>query len=179
MDELASLVDDLLKGGEAKDPFGAAAAVDTLRKALGGKRWQDTVAAHLSLLNRLDAFVTMLQLEDGDPADVLQNVTWQVQTEYTHDVMVVESDRLLTTEGYYIQKIDRVGTKLWRRSTPDENRRIAVNPNAGGGYVYTVAESDRVEIRDSNGWLVRDWSMLSDGTGLDYPYGIQVIQYPG
>jgi hypothetical protein len=108
-----------------------------------------------------------------------QNVTWQVKTEYTHDAIVVENDRILTTEGYYIQKIDRIGTQLWKRSTPDENRRIAVNPNVGGGYVYTVGESDRVEIRDINGYLIRDWSMLSDGTGLDYPYGIQVIQYPG
>ena len=108
-----------------------------------------------------------------------QNVTWQVKSEYTHDAIVVESDRLITTEGYYIQKIDRVGTKLWKKMTPDEDRRIAVNPNAGGGYVFTVAESDRIEFRDVDGNLIRDWSALSDGTGLDYPYGIQIIEYPG
>ncbi len=108
-----------------------------------------------------------------------QNVTWQVKSEYTHDVIVVENDHLLTTEGYYIQKIDRLGNKLWKKSTPDEDRRIAVNPNVGGGYIYTVAESDRVEFRDVNGNFLRDWSMLSDDTGLDYPYGIQVIEYPG
>ena len=60
-----------------------------------------------------------------------QNVTWQVKSEYTHDAIVVENDRLITTEGYYVQKIDRVGTKLWKKMTPDEDRRIAVNPNAG------------------------------------------------
>ena len=32
--------------------------------------------------------------------------------------------------------------------TPDEDRRIAVNPNVGGGYVFTVGESDRIEFRD-------------------------------
>jgi hypothetical protein len=108
-----------------------------------------------------------------------QNVTWQVKSEYTHDAIVVENDRLITTEGYYVQKIDRVGTKLWKKMTPDEDRRIAVNPNAGGGYVFTVAESDRIEFRDQDGNLLRDWSALSDGTGLDYPYGIQIIDYPG
>ncbi len=106
-----------------------------------------------------------------------QNVTWQVKTEYTHDAVVVENDRIITTEGYYIQKIDRTGTRLWKHNTPDEDRRVAIDPNLGGGYVFTVAESDRVEFRDIDGNLLRDWSMLSDGTGLDYPYGIQVIQY--
>lgn len=47
--------------------------------------------------------------------------------------IVVENDRVVTTEGYYIQKIDRAGTKLFKMSTPDENRKIAVNPNFGGG----------------------------------------------
>jgi hypothetical protein len=108
-----------------------------------------------------------------------QNVTWQVRTEYTHDAIVVENDLILTSEGYYIQKINRSGTQLWRQSTPDEDRRIAVNPNPIGGYVYTVAESDRVEFRDINGNLIRDWAMLSDGTSLDFPYGVQVIDYPG
>ncbi|HEY3162937.1 MAG TPA: hypothetical protein VGJ71_01185 [Candidatus Limnocylindrales bacterium] len=108
-----------------------------------------------------------------------QTVTWQVKTEYTHDAIVVDNDRLLTIEGYYIQKIDRAGTKLWKQMTPDEDRRVGLNPNTNGGYVFTVAESDRVEFRDASGNLLRDWSALSDGTNLDYPYGIQVIQYPG
>ena len=107
-----------------------------------------------------------------------QNVTWQVRTEYTHDALVVESDRIITTEGYYIQKIDRAGVRFWKKMTPDEDRRVALDPNLGGGYVFTVAESDRVEFRDIDGNLLRDWSMLSDGTGLDYPYGVQVIDYP-
>ena len=108
-----------------------------------------------------------------------QNVTWQVKTEYTHDAVVLPDDRLLTIEGYYIQKIDRVGTKIWKRMTPDEDRRVAFNPNTNGGYVFTVAESDRVEFRDPDGNLLRDWSALSDGTSLDYPYGVAVIEYPG
>ena len=106
-------------------------------------------------------------------------VTWRVESEYTHDVQVVENDRLITTEGYYIQKIDRAGTKLWKRNTPDEDRRVAMNPNVGGGYVFTVGEGDRIEFRDINGNLLREWARLSNDTVLDYPYGIQVIEYPG
>jgi hypothetical protein len=102
-----------------------------------------------------------------------------VASEYTHDVQVVENDRLITTEGYYIQKIDRAGTRLWRWNTPDEDRRFAMNPNLGGGYIFTVGEGDRIEFRDINGNLLREWSRLSNDTVLDYPYGIQVIEYPG
>lgn len=106
-----------------------------------------------------------------------KNVTWNVRTEFTHDAIVVEDDRVLTTEGYYIQKIDRQGAPIWRHSTPEENRRIAVNP--AGGYIYTVAEADKVEFRDTAGTILRQWSMLSDGSMLDYPYGIQVIDFAG
>jgi hypothetical protein len=108
-----------------------------------------------------------------------QAVTWVVKSEYTHDVMVVENDNLLTNEGYYVQKINRAGTRLWKKNTPDEDRRVAVNPNFGGGYIYTVGEGDRIEFRDVNGNLLRDFSKLSDNTVVDYPYGIQVIDYPG
>jgi DNA-binding beta-propeller fold protein YncE len=106
-----------------------------------------------------------------------QNVTWNVRTEFTHDAIVVENDQLLTTEGYYIQKITRQGGQVWRHSTPDENRRIAVNPS--GGYIYTVAEADKVEFRNIAGTLLRQWSAVSDGSTLDYPYGLQVIDFTG
>ncbi|MEX2552824.1 MAG: PQQ-binding-like beta-propeller repeat protein [Actinomycetota bacterium] len=106
-----------------------------------------------------------------------QNVTWSVKTEFTHDAIVVENDLVLTTEGYYIQKIDRQGGQIWRHSTPQENRRIVVNP--AGGYIYTVGEGDRIEFRDIGGNLVRQWSALSDGSSLDYPYGLQLIDFTG
>jgi hypothetical protein len=108
-----------------------------------------------------------------------QAVTWQVKTEYTHEAIVLQDDKLLTIEGYYIQKIDRLGTRIWKKMTPDEDRRVGLNPNPQGGFVFTVAESDRVEFRDADGNLLRDWSALSDGTSLDYPYGVAVIDYPG
>jgi hypothetical protein len=106
-----------------------------------------------------------------------QKITWSAKTEYTHDALLVETNKILTTEGYYIQKIDQFGNQLWKWMTPDEERRIAVNPN--GGYIYSVGEGDRIEFRDTAGKLLRQWSAVSDGTHLDYPYGIQVVDYGG
>jgi hypothetical protein len=106
-----------------------------------------------------------------------QTVSWRVASEYTHDALVVENDRVITTEGYYIQKISRMGTRLWQFSTPDENRRVAINP--AGGYIFTVAYTDKVEYRDVAGNVQGGFSQLSDGSKLDFPYGIQVIDYPG
>jgi hypothetical protein len=106
-----------------------------------------------------------------------QNVTWSARTEYTHDAMLVETDKILTTEGYYIQKIDQWANQIWKKMTPDEDRRIAINPN--GGYIYSVGEGDRIEFRDVNGNLTGSWSRVSDGTTLDYPYGIAITDYGG
>jgi hypothetical protein len=38
---------------------------------------QLSAAAHSSLLHRLDAYLTMLQKAQGDPAAILENVRWQ------------------------------------------------------------------------------------------------------
>ncbi|MDX6677489.1 MAG: hypothetical protein QOE31_1541 [Solirubrobacteraceae bacterium] len=126
---------------------------------------------------------TLLMSGFGEVKEVTYNpggtptVTWRVASEYSHDAIVVENDRVITTEGYYIQKIDRAGTRLWSQSTPDEDRRVAMNPS--GGYIFSVGEGDRIEFRDVNGTLQRSFSRLSDGTSLDFPYGIQVVDYPG
>ncbi len=104
-----------------------------------------------------------------------QTVTWSIPTEYTHDALHVENGYMLTSEGYYIQKIDRSDNLIWKISTPDEERRIAVNPY--GGYIYTVLLGDRVEFRGTDGHLISQFSKLSDGTTLYYPYGIAVIDW--
>jgi hypothetical protein len=106
-----------------------------------------------------------------------QNVTWTAKTEYTHDAILVETNKILTVEGYYIQKIDQFANQIWKKMTPEEDRRIAINPN--GGYIYSVGEGDRIEFRDTNGNLTGSWSRVSDGTTLDYPYGIAITDYAG
>ena len=85
---------------------------------------------------------------------------------------------LLTVEGYYIQKLDRQSnTQAWKVMTPDEDRRVAINPS--GGYIYTVAQGNRIEFRDINGKMIQQLSTLRNGTRFNYPYGIRVITYSG
>ena len=154
-------------------------------RATGAEVWRHLVPEAHSVHFRTaeqsynSALPTLLVGGFGDVKEVTYQpnqaplVTWRVPTEYTHDAIVVENDRVITSEGYYIQKIDRTGARLFKMSTPDENRKIAVNPNFGGGYVCAVGEGDRDRVPRLNGNLLRDFSRLSDDTVLDFPYGIQ------
>jgi hypothetical protein len=159
-------------------------------RATGQEVWRQLVPEAHSVHYRTAAqsynsnLPTLLVGGFGDIKEVTYNpgstptVAWRVASEYTHDAIVVENDRVITTEGYYIQKINRSGARLWYWSTPDENRRVAVNPD-GSGYIFTVGNGDRIEFRDLNGVLQRQFSQLSDGTSVDFPYGIQVVDDPG
>lgn len=70
-------VSDLIKSQRAGDPFGAAKAVKTLGAAIQSEAVENAAVAHTALLNKLDSFLTMRQLSQGDTADILQNVRWQ------------------------------------------------------------------------------------------------------
>jgi hypothetical protein len=59
------------------DPFGLKPALARLKKAVAAGSAPDALPSHATYLNGLDAMLTMLQLEDGDPACVLHNVEWQ------------------------------------------------------------------------------------------------------
>jgi hypothetical protein len=61
----------------ADDPFKIQRQVAGLRKSLAGKADVGVLVCLCSYLERIDAHLTMLQLSQGDRADVLQNVTWQ------------------------------------------------------------------------------------------------------
>ena len=74
---VSRFLDDLIKAQRAGDPFVLAAALKTLRTSLDGGDAEPAAVAHTALLNKLDAFLTMRQLAQGDPADILQNVRWQ------------------------------------------------------------------------------------------------------
>jgi hypothetical protein len=114
-----------------------------------------------------------------------QTVTWRIATEFTHAAIVMEDDSLITTEGYYAQRITRSGAVVWRQYVPvdergnrlpEELRRVAVMPD--GQLVFTGAEANRIEFHRANdGSRIRMWSVLSDGTGVNYPYGIQMSDY--
>jgi hypothetical protein len=103
-------------------------------------------------------------------------VVWSASSEYTHDILPLPNSGgdLLTSEGYYIRRIHRApGAPVWRQDTPDEDRRFALNPN--GGFIVSSGEGDVIEFRNNDGTLDHSWHTLSDGSELNYPYGIRVI----
>jgi hypothetical protein len=74
---IAEMQRKLLASHKAGDPFRVVKALTALRKAAKAGRTEAVAVAHSALLNKLDSYLTMLQLEQGDSADILQNVRWQ------------------------------------------------------------------------------------------------------
>lgn len=105
-----------------------------------------------------------------------QTVTWSVNSTWTHDVIPLPNDQLLSTEGQSVQKIDRLGSQLWTASTPD-GKHLAINPDSG--YIDTQGHGNSIEFRDLNGILTNAWTTLTNGSPLNYPYGIQVVDFSG
>jgi hypothetical protein len=67
---------DKVAGLGATDSFGLAAALNAVAQSASAPQ---LVAKVASLLNGVDAYLTMLQLQNGDPADIVQMVNWQKQ----------------------------------------------------------------------------------------------------
>ncbi|MFZ1009677.1 MAG: hypothetical protein WAN65_22755, partial [Candidatus Sulfotelmatobacter sp.] len=59
------------------DPFGIGAALSDMTAAAGDLA--ALVTAHITALNKFDAFLTMLQKAQGDRADILQMTRWHAQ----------------------------------------------------------------------------------------------------
>jgi len=59
------------------DPFGLAASARRLAQAIDQKDLGHVMPMHQSLVNGLDAFMSMALKRQGDPADILQTVLWQ------------------------------------------------------------------------------------------------------
>jgi hypothetical protein len=67
----------LMRSHEVQDAFGILEARNSLSKAIQTDDAEAVAVAHSTLLNKLDSFITMVQLSKGDTADILQNVRWQ------------------------------------------------------------------------------------------------------
>jgi hypothetical protein len=70
-------VNELLKKEKGQDPFAIHPALETLEKAITSGNAEAAVMADSALAHKLDTFQTMLQKQEGDPADILQMVRWQ------------------------------------------------------------------------------------------------------
>jgi hypothetical protein len=77
-DAASAPVNSLATSVNVRDPFGVRALLRSLVRAAQSASPAPTLAAtHASLLHRLDAFITMLQKNRGDAADIAQTVAWQ------------------------------------------------------------------------------------------------------
>jgi len=74
---IKTVLADLVASQKSTDQFAAGQALQVLAAAVASKEPELTANDHASLLNKLDAFQTMLQKAQGDPGDILQMVQWQ------------------------------------------------------------------------------------------------------
>jgi len=72
-------VSKFLAKEKGQDTFGVQQALQILEQATDTNNASAAAMADATLLNKLDAFQTMLQKAEGDPADILQMVRWQKQ----------------------------------------------------------------------------------------------------
>lgn len=74
---MSTVVAALIQDQKASDTFALKASFSKLQSSLGAGDDGLIANSHAALLNKLDAFQTMLQKLEGDPADSLQMVLWQ------------------------------------------------------------------------------------------------------
>jgi hypothetical protein len=106
-DPIARAVEELLAVAEVRDRLGIREALAGLKKGPG---------AHITLLNKLDTFMTMALKARGEPADVLQNVEWQ-------RALIARRPRLqdLPHVGELLKRSQRFVTAFEAaRATPDD-----------------------------------------------------------
>ena len=72
-----TFIDEVLELVGARDVFQIKRQSSGLRQSLNAGRDVESLVCLCSYLERLDAHLTMLLLQDGDRADILQNVRWQ------------------------------------------------------------------------------------------------------
>jgi hypothetical protein len=65
--------------GEAADEFGIMVTLKGLAAAVNSNQIEQSVSEHSILLRQLDSLATVLQKANGDPADFLQMVRWQLK----------------------------------------------------------------------------------------------------
>jgi hypothetical protein len=112
--ELRTLVADHLQRGP--DHFGLEQAAVALEQAVAGQDVAALAVAHHALLQRLDVHLTMLQKQQGDPADVLQNVRWQAAL-FAKLRRVAASGQVLAASERFVEAYGR--RELDNRQYPD------------------------------------------------------------
>jgi hypothetical protein len=74
---IGTAIEPLASKHTADDAFGVLKTLRDLGDAVSKTQVEQAVSEHAILLQRLDAFATMVQKSNGDPSDILQMVRWQ------------------------------------------------------------------------------------------------------
>lgn len=143
----------LIRAEKSNDPFGLAAALKSFAESLGAGSAAHAANGHLALLERLDAFETMLDMAKGDPADVRQMVWWQKELYTTVPQLkalgvsasvVKESDQFIA--GYakakpsaYAEHVARLAKSF--RATADALKKEGVDVTAEAAQLQRPSKS--------------------------------------
>jgi hypothetical protein len=80
---LRGWVTELVQRSKRGDPFAIRRAASALATA-ARERAEETTSVHATFLYKLDSFLTMLQKDEGDPADILQVIAWHTRLARSH-----------------------------------------------------------------------------------------------
>ena len=103
-------------------------------------------------------------------------LTWQRHSRWSHDLVDVGDGSFLSQDGTYVHRFRHTGGDIWRVGSQYVWRRIAIDPADPQQFVQAGGSQSNVQVRRlEDGSLVRQWSRLSDGTRLDWPYGLRIV----
>ncbi len=84
---MASLTKEVMKQNDYGDPFELNKALEQLKEHIGKTNIHGMTIAHRNFNHRMDAYLTYLDKQKGDIADILQNVRWQRKLYTTNKVL--------------------------------------------------------------------------------------------
>ena len=103
-------------------------------------------------------------------------LTWQRHSRWSHDLVDAGDGTFLSQDGTYVHRFRHTGGDIWRVGSQYVWRRIALDPADPEQFVQAGGSQSNVQVRRlEDGSLVRQWSRLSDGTRLDWPYGLRIV----
>jgi hypothetical protein len=103
-------------------------------------------------------------------------LVWRTRTRLSHDLIPGPGSTLLSQDGTYLRRFGHTGPNLWREPMVGKARRLVINPAHPHQLVVAGGSQNNIQFRRlSDGSLIRQWSRLSDGTRLDWPYGIRAV----
>ncbi len=142
--DMSTILAELVKSQHIVDSFGASQTLKQLANAVVSQEVAIAANDHAAFLNKLDAFQTMLQKEEGDPDDILQMVILQRELYSTmHDLnqfkgskfVVEESDEFIKSyrkhfahEDTYPQLIRELMKNFRETAEAMEKQNIKVEP---------------------------------------------------